>query len=236
MIRFPLVCVTFGRKWMNGTWHTVVSIHYTLCIFCRQKRANMKLNHSKKHITIGNLPGIFCILIIFLNYLIHTFFSHLSCTSGEVMWRASHYEYINRPTWYYREKNSVFFFLVNWLKHSCMYIVFSELPISANPSFWGGQNVNIYVFFLVFHLIRFLFLVVFIKYFDEMADWLLCFNIFFCSGYNSVWHTTHYITHLYRKSEESWLISIDLYIFQHLCSIQGAHTQCTLSNDITHSI
>lgn len=54
-----------GVKWMNATWHTVVSI-FTLTLsiyFCRQKRQNMKLNRSKIRITTGNLPDTFCILI-----------------------------------------------------------------------------------------------------------------------------------------------------------------------------
>lgn len=54
-----------GVKWMNATWHTVVSI-FTLTLsiyFCRQKRQNMKLNRSKIRITTDNLPDTFCILI-----------------------------------------------------------------------------------------------------------------------------------------------------------------------------
>lgn len=44
---FRSYVLAFGRKWMNGYMAYARFKYYTLCIFYRRKRPNMKLNHSK---------------------------------------------------------------------------------------------------------------------------------------------------------------------------------------------
>lgn len=74
------------------TVHGIRSFQYcTLYVFfCRQKRPNMKLNHSKMHITTGNLAGTFFILII-LNYLT-VFFLSVRMAQAAVMWQVQSFQ------------------------------------------------------------------------------------------------------------------------------------------------